>query len=96
MAWTLQAQTKTDLLTAASDIQTALENWVENGDAPEGMVATKYTDDAAATRTIKLTRPLCAWPAVPRYKGAGDANDARSFACVGGPTGDKGDDEDDD
>ncbi len=25
MAWTLQAQTKTDLLTAASDIQTALE-----------------------------------------------------------------------
>ncbi len=25
MSWTLQAQTKTDLLTAASDIQTALE-----------------------------------------------------------------------
>jgi feruloyl esterase len=77
---------------AVHDIQTALENWVENGNAPEGMVATKYTDDAAATRTIKLTRALCAWPSVPRYNGAGDPNDARNFTCVGGPVGeDEGD-----
>jgi feruloyl esterase len=79
---------------AVHDIQTALENWVENGNPPEGMVATKYTNDAAATRTIRLTRPLCAWPAVPRYNGVGDPNDARSFTCVGGPSRDD-DDRDD-
>jgi hypothetical protein len=63
------------------DIQTALERWVEYGEPPNRMVATKYTDDAATTRTIKLTRPLCAYPTVPHYKGQGDPNDARSFVC---------------
>jgi Tannase and feruloyl esterase len=63
------------------DVQTALERWVEDGEAPNRMVATKYTDDAAATRTIKLQRPLCAWPSSAQYKGSGDPNDARSFVC---------------
>jgi hypothetical protein len=63
------------------DIQTALEHWVEDGVAPEGLIATKYVDDAAATRTIMLTRPLCLYPLVPRYKGIGDPNDAKSFMC---------------
>jgi len=69
---------------AVHDIQTALERWVERGEAPDHMVATKYTDDAAATRTIRLTRPLCSWPSVPKYAG-GDPNSATSFTCVGGP-----------
>jgi hypothetical protein len=63
------------------DIQTALERWVEYGQPPNRMIATKYTDDAATTRTIKLTRPLCAYPTVPHYKGQGDPSDARSFVC---------------
>ena len=67
---------------ATHDIQTALENWVERKAPPAQLVATKFTDDAAATRTIRLTRPLCLYPAVPRYKGTGDPNDAASFACV--------------
>ncbi len=68
---------------ATHDIQTALENWVENGVAPKGMVATKYTDNAATTRTILLTRPLCAYPELPRYSGTSDPNDAASFVCTG-------------
>ena len=80
---------------AVHDVQTALERWVEKGVAPEGMVATKYTDDAAATRTVRLTRPLCAWPSVPRYSGTGDPNVAASFVCSGAKNG-HGDDEDDD
>jgi feruloyl esterase len=75
------------------DIQTALEAWVEDGTPPDGMVATKYTNDAAATRTVRLTRPLCSYPAVPQYKG-GDQNDAGSFACVT-PDRRRGDDGDD-
>ncbi len=68
---------------ATHDIQTALENWVENGVAPKGMVATKYTDNAATTRSILLTRPLCAYPELPRYSGTGDPNDAANFVCTG-------------
>jgi feruloyl esterase len=67
---------------ATHDIQVALENWVEKGVAPSGLVATKFADDKAATRTIKLTRPLCAHPTTPRYRGTGDPNEASSFACV--------------
>ena len=54
---------------ATHDIQTALEAWVEHGIAPDRLIATKYTNDAAATRTIQLTRPLCLYPTVPRYNG---------------------------
>jgi len=64
------------------DIQTALERWVERGIAPSTLIATKYVDDAAATRTIRLQRPLCLYPLVPRYDGAGDPDDAASFECV--------------
>jgi hypothetical protein len=67
---------------AAHDIQLALERWVENGVAPTGIIATKYTDDLPGTRTVKLTRPLCLYPTIPRYNGTGDPNDHASFSCV--------------
>ena len=80
---------------ATHDVQTALESWVEKGVAPERIVATKYTDDKAATRTVRLTRPLCVHPAVAQYSGAGDTNDAASFVCRGGvPAGHDDDDRD--
>jgi len=28
-----------------------------------------------------MTRPLCAFPQVAKYKGSGDANDAANFVC---------------
>ncbi len=67
---------------ATHDVQTALEAWVERGIAPDRLIATKYTNDAATTRTILLTRPLCMYPSVPRYNGSGDPNDAANFSCV--------------
>ncbi len=67
---------------AQHDIQTALERWVEQGVAPAQLTATKFVDDAAGTRTVKLTRPLCLYPTVPRYRGTGDPNDAASFVCA--------------
>ena len=67
---------------AVHDIQTALETWVERGTPPAQLTATKFTDAAAATRTVQLTRPLCLYPTVPRYKGTGDPSDAASFTCV--------------
>lgn len=70
---------------AAHDIQSAVEQWVEQGVAPELLVATKYSDDAAATKSIKMTRLLCPYPSVARYKQSGDPTDALSFVCVAPP-----------
>jgi feruloyl esterase len=67
---------------AAHDMVTALERWVEQGTAPAEFVGTKYADSAATNRTVQFTRPVCLYPAVPRYKGSGDPNDASSFACL--------------
>ncbi len=53
---------------------TAIENWVERGVAPTSIVATK--------RSSPLSRPLCPYPQLPRYKGAGDPNAAASFECA--------------
>jgi len=64
------------------DIQTALENWVEKGVAPDRLIATKFAGDAPTSTTVAFTRVLCTYPSVARYKGSGDPNDANSFSCV--------------
>ncbi|SAL12213.1 tannase and feruloyl esterase [Caballeronia udeis] len=53
----------------------ALEQWVENGTAPETLTV---TDSTAAT--AGRTRPLCRYPTWPKYTG-GDVNSAASFSC---------------
>ena len=50
--------------------------------APAQFIGTKYTDAQPATKTVQFTRPICLHPAVARYKGSGDPNDASNFACV--------------
>lgn len=55
---------------------TPLEQWVEDGVAPESLKA--WRDDHGTTT---ISRPVCAYPQVARYDGKGDVNDARSFAC---------------
>lgn len=67
---------------ALHDVQTALERWVEQGTAPSQLVATRFTEPGPSAKTVQLQRPLCLYPAVPRYKGTGDPNAAASFACV--------------
>jgi hypothetical protein len=78
---------------ASHDVQTALERWVERGVAPDRLIATKYTDDKATTRTVLLTRPLCVYPAVAQYSGAGNPNDAANFVCKGGAVPERGSDD---
>ena len=58
----------------------ALERWVEQGIAPERIVATQYIDNDV-TKGIVRERPLCVYPKMARYNGAGDVNDAASFSC---------------
>jgi dienelactone hydrolase len=55
----------------------ALEDWVEKGQAPGSMTATLGKESADPN----ATRPLCEYPLFPRYKGGGDAHSASSFEC---------------
>ncbi len=59
----------------------ALETWVEKGDAPGDIVASKYENDNPKGK-VQMTRPLCAYPQVPKYSGSGDPNDAANFSCA--------------
>jgi len=62
------------------DALSPLVQWVEAGVAPETIVATKFVADTPPT--VQMTRPLCVYPKVARYKGSGDSNAAASFVCV--------------
>jgi Tannase and feruloyl esterase len=66
---------------AGHNIYAALEKWVEKDVAPATIIATKYEQDNAV-RGVKMARPLCAYPEIAKYRGAGDTNDASSFECA--------------
>jgi len=65
------------------DAFVSLEQWVERGQAPSVIVATKFVDDDSA-KGVKATRPLCPYPQTATYKGQGDPNDAGNFVCSPG------------
>ena len=59
------------------DAIAALEAWVETNVPPAEIPASH-----AANGQIDRTRPLCAYPAVARYKGTGSVDQASSFTCA--------------
>lgn len=63
-------------LAAQSYLFDALVNWVERGNAPERIVATQRLAGG-----VMRTRPLCPHPAVAKYSGSGNTDDAQSFFC---------------
>lgn len=65
---------------ADHDLLTALERWVQEGRAPERVIASKL----AAGKVVR-TRPLCAYPVVARYSGKGSIDEAASFNCGSPP-----------
>jgi feruloyl esterase len=66
---------------AEHDMVVALEQWVEKGTAPTRIVATKFISDDKA-KGVAMTRPLCPFPQIAKYKGSGDLADAANFACA--------------
>lgn len=62
------------------DVAAAVERWVEEGVAPEQIIAARYKTDDPASGVVR-TRPLCPYPQVARYTGTGSTDDAASFAC---------------
>jgi feruloyl esterase len=59
------------------DAVTAVINWVEKGQAPATMIASRVVNNE-----VVRTRPLCAYPQVARYTGTGSIDDAANFKCV--------------
>jgi feruloyl esterase len=64
------------------DMDAALERWVDQGVAPERIVAAKRKNDMDPSSEIVRTRPLCAYPLVAHYKGDGSTDDAANFVCA--------------
>ena len=62
------------------DYRKALIDWVEAGQAPDRLVGARLIGGQT-----EMTRPLCPYPEVARYDGAGDPNSAESFTCVSPP-----------
>jgi feruloyl esterase len=59
----------------------ALENWVQHGIAPQAIVATRYANPMNPASGVEMTRPLCPYPQIAVYKGAGNTNEAANFVC---------------
>ncbi len=58
------------------DMVAALEQWVERKQAPAQIVASRVRNGA-----VERTRPLCPYPQVASYKGAGSTDAAENFVC---------------
>jgi hypothetical protein len=58
----------------------ALAHWVEDKQAPETLTATRRDQTGKPMRT----RPLCRYPLVAKYRGAGSTDEASNFVCSAG------------
>jgi feruloyl esterase len=62
------------------DTLSALEQWVEHGNAPAQMIASKI-----ANGVTSRTRPLCPYPQIAKWNGRGSTDDAANFVCAMAP-----------
>jgi feruloyl esterase len=71
-----------DAIDPEHDLMLSLDEWVDKGFAPEMVIGSgKVPNDPTKT----MSRPICPYPQVARYKGTGDINDAASFECAAPP-----------
>jgi Tannase and feruloyl esterase len=62
---------------ASWDSLSTLDRWVSTGTSPE-----QQTIEDDSPQNSRRTRPLCEYPAWPRYRGLGSPSLAASFSCV--------------
>ena len=67
------------------DMLDVLVAWVERGQPPGDLVQVSLQNEPPHTQTAG--RPMCRYPAFPRYLGSGDAAAPASFACATGSGG---------
>jgi len=59
------------------DMVAALEQWVEQRQAPDRIIASHSTNGV-----VDRTRPLCPYPQIATYKGHGSTDEAANFVCT--------------
>jgi feruloyl esterase len=64
---------------ARHDLFSALIAWSERGEAPERIIATRFSGDEPGR--IAMQRPLCPYPQRAVYRGTGSTAAATSFSC---------------
>ncbi|MGA9034902.1 MAG: tannase/feruloyl esterase family alpha/beta hydrolase, partial [Pseudolabrys sp.] len=86
----------------------AITAWVENGMAPDQIIAANHNTSSPFPSTAPFdprvasnfptggTRPLCPYPQTTKYKGSGLTNNAANFVCVRHDERLDADDDDDD
>ncbi|CAI6339933.1 unnamed protein product [Periconia digitata] len=63
-----------------NNILLALVDWVEEGNAPQALVGTKFKGDRLGEE-VEAQRTHCVYPSVSRWDGVGDAKKAESWRC---------------
>ncbi len=72
------------------DFLTELEGWVEHGKKPESIISSHVVAEVGSRLgpsglpiegQVDRTRPICAYPTVPTYKGSGSIDEAANFTC---------------
>jgi len=66
---------------SAIDTLAAIDAWAAGGKAPETLIAARMPGGPGPQQP-PMTRPLCPYPAVARYKGDGPTDKAENFACA--------------
>jgi len=64
---------------AGHDVMRAMEHWVEDGIAPDLIVAQHLSEGPSDPY---FERPLCVYPKLPHFNGSGDARIAANWSCV--------------
>jgi feruloyl esterase len=62
-----------------ADFLGAMERWREQGVAPAQITASR---NAGRSGLTPMTRPLCPFPQIAKYKGTGSTDDAANFTCA--------------
>jgi feruloyl esterase len=65
---------------ADHDVILALMKWVEEGSAPDKIIATKFVNDTS-TEGVEIQRPLCVYPKQAKYTGSGDVSTPENWEC---------------
>lgn len=68
------------MVDADHDLVIALERWVEQGIAPDRIIATHFT--STTPPMMAFQRPLCPYPERAEYAGQRGPKEATSFQCV--------------
>lgn len=76
-----QASNEVSSYDPKENILMAIVDWVENGNAPETLIGTKYINDTQSLG-VEFQRAHCKYPKRNQYKGQGDPHVVESWECV--------------